>query len=760
MSPFFSNVRTAFNDKGAVSKCSTPKTTISAMSAITTIEVGATVLISGLKAAPELNGTIGTVVGEAPKPGRWHLKTKSSRDGLTSLKEENLTVLSKGTMHASAEAACAAGCGPKGGMHGQGVAQNDIEAVKWWTLAAELGHVFAQNNLGTVALSGIGMIKSVSKAVEWFEMAAEQGHSSSQANLGMLYKGGDSGEPGIPSDNVKAAKYLRLASAQGSAMAQYNLATMLHNGSTSAPDGSNQSAAEEAIKWQTLAAEQGLWISQESLGLMHLNSASHGNGQDMLKALYWLQRACEQGQATSAEKMLDDIQSIGKKYKKCCGKHGGAANNIVPAAAEGIYRAAAVSPGRVAVRLDACGGADAKVLSFKLRNLHMELAPLTAGGDDTRLKGANGDATAEPTAISTEQKVYITCVPQDDPANVLNSKLCVLKGFEEGGTMVSVEAVGKVWSIPRQNVAFLLHDVQTPTKDAGGNDPECFICFEADADVICLGCACRDGAGTAHLTCMIASIEASETRNLKASLWNYCQICHHEFQGPMQLGLANTAVEKTQHLRPGDGKRVHADHLRGFALLYAHRFDEAEAAFRILFRFYNKHFPKTDTTSMELTHGLAESVLRLGKISEAVALHSQNLKLRRHALGAHDKNAFASEGALAAALSADGQYDEAERMYRSTIERMKKHLPENDQHTLIAVCSFVGVLHLQRKDAEVIELGKQMLPVYERVYGPDHPNTNGVVAGVGVAVMLLPAIHRARNVPRFTAKEMALLEAC
>lgn len=639
----------------------------------------------------------------------------------------------------------------------------------------------------------------------------------------MLYKGGDSGEPGIPSDNVKAAKYLRLASAQGSAMAQYNLATMLHNGSTSAPDGSNQSAAEEAIKWQTLAAEQGLWISQESLGLMHLNSASHGNGQDMLKALYWLQRACEQGQATSAEKMLDDIQSMyegihtltlqerlrswelfggwqlynqqepmptdvykpapgttvtivclkspasvkyngrtgkvlapggtehsddakppppmtgkkikpnvpcpcksGKKYKKCCGKHGGAANNIVPAAAEGIYRAAAVSPGRVAVRLDACGGADAKVLSFKLRNLHMELAPLTAGGDDTRLKGANGDATAEPTAISTEQKVYITCVPQDDPANVLNSKLCVLKGFEEGGTMVSVEAVGKVWSIPRQNVAFLLHNVQTPTKDAGGNDPECFICFEADADVICLGCACRDGAGTAHLTCMIASIEASETRNLKASLWNYCQICHHEFQGPMQLGLANTAVEKTQHLRPGrpgDGKRVHADHLRGFALLYAHRFDEAEAAFRILFRFYNKHFPKTDTTSMELTHGLAESVLRLGKISEAVALHSQNLKLRRHALGAHDKNAFASEGALAAALSADGQYDEAERMYRSTIERMKKHLPENDQHTLIAVCSFVGVLHLQRKDAEVIELGKQMLPVYERVYGPDHPNT-------------------------------------
>ena len=53
---------------------------------------GVTVFISGLKAAPELNSTIAVVVDKAPKAGRWFLKTRS-RDGLISLKEENMTVI-------------------------------------------------------------------------------------------------------------------------------------------------------------------------------------------------------------------------------------------------------------------------------------------------------------------------------------------------------------------------------------------------------------------------------------------------------------------------------------------------------------------------------------------------------------------------------------------------------------------------------------------------------------------------------------------
>ena len=674
---------------------------------------------------------------------------------------------------------------------GHGVAQSDTEAAKWLTLAAERGYMFAQHTIGAMAWKGVGMIKSVSKAVEWLKMAAEQGHSRAQANLGMLYGGAE----GYQVDNAEAARYYKLAGAQGEVIAQYNLASMFQDGRASISDGSTQSAAykraldeeatngfnrsdeKEAIKWHTLAAEQGFSLSQVSLGQMYLKSATCGNGEDMRLAINWLQHASEQGEKTSADGMLDAIQQMYEGvhkipllehrirswemfggwelfnqqepmptdvYKPASGttvtvvclkssasvKYNGRTGKV---ADELVLAAAAVSPGRVAVRLDASASSDARVLSFKLKNLRIEPPAPSTDGDDTRLGGHKDDAATGPSEPNTctglDGKAYITCVPRDDPANVLNGKFGIFTGV--GGTQggdketISVEVDGKVWSVPAKHVAVMAHHVQTPTKDAGGNDPECFICFEAGSDVISLGCACRDEAGTAHLMCMVAAISASETRESTSDIsrWNHCQICRSEFEGPMQLGLAYAAVEKTEHLQPGAGKRVHADHMRGFALLYAQRFNEAEAAFRILFRFYHKHAPKTDTASMELTHGLAESVLRLGKVSEAIALHRQNLKLRRHALGAHNKHTFASEGALATALSVGGQHDEAERVYRATIAGMKKYLPKNDPHILVAVGMFIGFLSVHNKYIEAVKLAGQMLPVYERTYGPHHANT-------------------------------------
>ena len=40
---------------------------------------------------------------------------------------------------------------------GQGVAQHDAEAVKWYRLAAEQGHTFAQSNLGFMYDKGHGV---------------------------------------------------------------------------------------------------------------------------------------------------------------------------------------------------------------------------------------------------------------------------------------------------------------------------------------------------------------------------------------------------------------------------------------------------------------------------------------------------------------------------------------------------------------------------------------------------------------------------
>ena len=51
-------------------------------------------------------------------------------------------------------------------------------------LAAEQGHADAQNNLGWRYGNGEGVPQDDAEAVAWFRLAAEQGHADAQNNLG------------------------------------------------------------------------------------------------------------------------------------------------------------------------------------------------------------------------------------------------------------------------------------------------------------------------------------------------------------------------------------------------------------------------------------------------------------------------------------------------------------------------------------------------------------------------------------------------
>ncbi|MHC8508808.1 MAG: tetratricopeptide repeat protein [Rhodospirillales bacterium] len=70
---------------------------------------------------------------------------------------------------------------------GQGVRQNDTEAVKWFRIAAEQGHARAQRSLGLMHAKGWGVTKNDAEAVKWFRAAAEQGDAKAQFNLGLVY---------------------------------------------------------------------------------------------------------------------------------------------------------------------------------------------------------------------------------------------------------------------------------------------------------------------------------------------------------------------------------------------------------------------------------------------------------------------------------------------------------------------------------------------------------------------------------------------
>ncbi len=93
---------------------------------------------------------------------------------------------------------------------GQGVAQDDAEAVGWWRKAAEQGDARAQSNLGVMYAKGQGVPQDDAKAVGWYRKAAEQGHAKAKYNLGWMYRKGR----GVPQDYLRAYEWYDLAASK------------------------------------------------------------------------------------------------------------------------------------------------------------------------------------------------------------------------------------------------------------------------------------------------------------------------------------------------------------------------------------------------------------------------------------------------------------------------------------------------------------------------------------------------------------------
>lgn len=165
---------------------------------------------------------------------------------------------------------------------GQGVSQNDAEAIRWFSMAAEQGDASAENSLGQMYAQGRGVPQNNVEAIKWFRMAADQGHANAQFNLGAIYYIGN----GVTEDYKTAQKWFALAAEQGETNALMGLAGMYENGL-----GVDQDY-EKAFKLYKLSAEQGNEYGQAFLGEMYYD----GNGveRDYSKAIKWFMLSAEQ----------------------------------------------------------------------------------------------------------------------------------------------------------------------------------------------------------------------------------------------------------------------------------------------------------------------------------------------------------------------------------------------------------------------------------------------------------------------------------
>ena len=137
-------------------------------------------------------------------------------------------------------------------------------AVALYRALAEQGSARAQDNLGVMYESGLGVPKSYAEALKWYRRAAEQGNRDAQNNLGVMYEHGH----GVPRDPAVAVQWYRKAAAQGDTNAQHNLGNAYQSGLGVAQDHA------EAVAWYRKAAEARHPMAQANLGVMY----EHGHG--------------------------------------------------------------------------------------------------------------------------------------------------------------------------------------------------------------------------------------------------------------------------------------------------------------------------------------------------------------------------------------------------------------------------------------------------------------------------------------------------
>jgi TPR repeat protein len=189
---------------------------------------------------------------------------------------------------------------------GRGVAVDDVEALKWYRMAAEKGHASAQAILGVACQLGLGRaVRDTAEAAKWYRKAAEQNVATAQLQLGeMLAKG-----EGVARDEVEAVRWYRKAAEQDIAKAQFWLGWKYAHG-----EGVPKDEAE-AIKWFRKAANQR--DAKAQFWLAELYSKGNSVQKDLVQAHAWFNLAGVDGSEGPRERLaeIEKEMSVEQKSK-------------------------------------------------------------------------------------------------------------------------------------------------------------------------------------------------------------------------------------------------------------------------------------------------------------------------------------------------------------------------------------------------------------------------------------------------------------
>ncbi|MDR3511139.1 MAG: tetratricopeptide repeat protein [Caulobacteraceae bacterium] len=213
-------------------------------------------------------------------------------------------------------------------MTGQGVGQDNGQAAKWFSMAADQGDVGARTllialcsnpqgpplppcaplaadiraravrgdpqaaiELGSFYLVGAaGLPKDPAAGVGWYRKAATQGDVRAEFQLGLVY---GSGLMGVAADPGQSMSWFRKAADQGDLASMRTLAMAYQSGLYGVAKDPAQAEA-----WYLKAANAGDLAAQSALAAMY--AGGDGAPEAPVQAVFWYRKAAEQGDANAA----------------------------------------------------------------------------------------------------------------------------------------------------------------------------------------------------------------------------------------------------------------------------------------------------------------------------------------------------------------------------------------------------------------------------------------------------------------------------
>ena len=179
--------------------------------------------------------------------------------------------------------------------NGEGAEKDINQAVYWFQKAAERGHIEAQYQLGSCYYNGHGFEKDNTQAILWLEKASEQRHKEAE-RLTLQIKQEE--QQRLKEEQMKNA------AEQGDSQAQFDWGDLL----------CKKNDYKEGVLWLQKSAMQGHGVAQYQLGSCYYNG--HGFEKDNVKAIFWLNKATEQGDKEAERFALQIEQEEQQRLKE------------------------------------------------------------------------------------------------------------------------------------------------------------------------------------------------------------------------------------------------------------------------------------------------------------------------------------------------------------------------------------------------------------------------------------------------------------